>query len=78
MKGGAIRDHTNHTRHLLGKNLSAARLREGVPLQGKVLVEGENSGVADEHALGVGFPVGLGQRMHSRLARLIIASAASR
>jgi len=42
-KGGAIRDRS---RHLLGENPAASRLGQGVFLQGQVLVNSRNTGVA--------------------------------
>ena len=54
VKGWAIRDRA---RHLLGENLPASRLGQRVPLQGKILVNGRNPRVADQHALRMDFPV---------------------
>ena len=53
-KGRAIRDRA---RHLLDENLLAPRLFERVLLQGKVLVERRNAGVADLVPWPVNFAV---------------------
>jgi hypothetical protein len=45
-KGWPIR---NCTRHLLGENLLAPRFGQRVALQGKILVYGRKSGIADQH-----------------------------
>jgi len=41
----------NRARHLLDENLFASRAGERVLLQGEILVEGRNAGVADQEAL---------------------------
>jgi hypothetical protein len=46
MQGGSIR---NRARHLLGENLSAPCFGQRVALQGKILVYGQNAGIADQH-----------------------------
>ena len=46
IQGRAIR---NRPRHLLGENLLAPCFGQGVALQGKVLVYGRHTGIADQH-----------------------------
>jgi hypothetical protein len=46
----------NRTRHLLGENLLAPCFGQCVALQGKVLVDGRNASIADQHRFDVMWP----------------------
>jgi hypothetical protein len=53
-------------RHLLDENLATSSFSERVPLQGKILVNGRNPRVADQHAFRRRFPVRPWRRMCPR------------